>query len=76
MSETIHGHHRHESGDGETIAPVERPYWTRAHRDWRVWAALFFCMAATAIYVLSDDLPFFPGGLRQPPASISSGKTA
>jgi hypothetical protein len=74
MNEVIHGHHRHESGDGEVIAPVARPYWARAHRDWRVWVALFFCMAAITIYVLSDDLSFFPSGIRQQPASISSGR--
>jgi hypothetical protein len=76
MSEIIHGHHRHESGDGKLIAPVERPYWTRAHRDWRVWVALFFCMAAITIYVLSDDLSFFPSGLRHQPAPIAFGKIA
>jgi len=54
VSEIIHGHHRHESGDGEVVAPVQR------HRDWRVWVALFFCLAAIAIYVLSNDLSFFP----------------
>jgi hypothetical protein len=74
MSEVIHGHRRHESGDGEVVAPVGRPYWTRAHRDWRVWVALFFCLAAITIYVLSDDLSFFPSGVRQQPAPISSGR--
>jgi len=76
VSEIIHGHHRHESGDGEVVAPVERPYWTRAHRDWRVWVALFFCLAAIAIYVLSNDLSFFPSGVRQQPEPISSAKIA
>jgi hypothetical protein len=74
MSEIIHGHHRHESGDGEVVPPVHGPYWTRAHRDWRVWVALFFCLAAITIYVLSDDLSFFPSGVRQQAAPISSGK--
>jgi len=69
MSEIVHGHHRHESGDGEVVPPDVptngRPYWTRAHRDWRVWVALFFCLAAITIYVLSNDLSFFPSGVRQ-----------
>ncbi len=39
-----------------------RPYWKRAHRDWRIWIGLFFCLAAIIIYVLSDDLAFMPGG--------------
>jgi hypothetical protein len=36
------------------------PYWRRAHRDWRVWVALVFCMTAITIYVLSDDLALLP----------------
>jgi hypothetical protein len=73
MSEVIHGHHRHEGGEGDVVPPVERPYWTGAHRDWRVWVALFFCMTAITIYVLSDDLSFFPSGVLHP-APISSGR--
>ncbi len=74
MSEVVHGHHRHESGDGKVIPAVVGPYWTRAHRDWRVWVALFFCMLAIAIYVLSDDLSFFPNGTGPQPAPVSSGR--
>jgi hypothetical protein len=64
MSETNYGHSGNEGSaparvhgdaDGE-----QRPYWTRAHRDWRIWVALFFMFAAIAIYVLSDDLAFLP----------------
>ena len=59
MSEMPRSHHQHGDPNGGS---VHRPYWTRAHRDWRVWVALFFMMAAITIYVLSDDLSFFPGG--------------
>ena len=37
-----------------------RPYWKRAHHDWRLWVGLVFMFAAITIYVLSDDLAFLP----------------
>ena len=37
-----------------------RPYWKRAHHDWRTWVALFFMLAAITTYVLSEDLAFLP----------------
>jgi hypothetical protein len=52
MDETNHSHH-HE-------IHAHRPYWKRAHRDWRFWIAVFFIFAALAIYVLSDDLALVP----------------
>jgi hypothetical protein len=64
MSETNFGHHGNEGPDpGSVHSPVDReqrPYWTRAHTDWRVWVALFFMLTAITIYVLSDDLAFLP----------------
>jgi hypothetical protein len=54
MDEMEHGHH-HE-------IHVPRPYWKRAHRDWRFWIAVFFVFSALAIYVLSDDLGLVPRG--------------
>jgi len=64
MSESNLGHHGNEGpdpGNGHQYAAQDRPpYWKTAHRDWRVWAALFFMLAAITIYVLSDDLAFLP----------------
>jgi len=34
----------------------QRPYWKRAHQDWRVWVGVFLIGAAMFIYVMSDDL--------------------
>lgn len=39
-----------------------RPYWKRAHHDWRFWVGMFFMFAAIAIYVMSDDLSLLPLG--------------
>ena len=54
MGELEHGHH-HE-------VHIHRPYWKRAHRDWRFWIAVFFIFSALAIYVMSDDLALVPRG--------------
>jgi hypothetical protein len=73
MEEIKHGHHRHEGGEGELVTHETPPYWKRVHHDWRVWVALFFCLAAITIYVLSNDLSFFPGGQRVPPPAAARG---
>jgi hypothetical protein len=38
----------------------ERPYWRRAHRDWRFWIGLTLMLAAITMYVLSEDLTMIP----------------
>lgn len=55
MSESTHTHHE----EGPHIS-VRRPYWKRAHRDWRFWIAVFFIGAALFIYVTSVDLSLVP----------------
>ena len=64
MSEANYGHHGNEGPAPGGVHPHAdrdpRPYWERAHRNWRIWVALFFMLAAITIYVLSDDLAFLP----------------
>jgi hypothetical protein len=62
VNEIERTHHRHGGPHPDNFEEGHRPYWTRAHRDWRIWVALLFCMAAIVIYVLSDDLAFMPSG--------------
>ena len=38
----------------------ERPYWKRAHLDWRLWVAVVFVFAALAIYIVTVDLSTVP----------------
>ena len=57
--------HQHGPPARDSILHDPDPYWKRAHRDWRVWVGLFFMFAAIAIYVLSNNLSFFPRGQRQ-----------
>ncbi len=66
MSENNYDHHGNEGPDpGSAHHPVAhdpRPYWKRAHHDWRFWVGLFFMSLAITIYVLSDNLAFLPHG--------------
>jgi len=39
-----HPHHGH------------RPYWKRAHRDWRIWFGVIIMLAAMAVYLMTGDL--------------------
>lgn len=74
MIELKHSSHQHGKPARDSIRHDEEPYWKRAHHDWRVWVALFFMMGAITIYVLSDDLSFFPRGQLRPPVSTPAGK--
>jgi|HubBroStandDraft_3_1064219.scaffolds.fasta_scaffold1138819_2 hypothetical protein len=74
MSEGNYGHPGNEGPEHSRAHLGHRLYWKRAHRDWRVWVGLFFCLAAIIIYVLSEDLSFMPGGRPRPPVSNSAGR--
>ena len=72
MNESNYGHPGNEGPERERVHHEQRPYWRRAHRDWKVWVGLFFMLAAITIYVTSNDLSFF--GQSRPPISGSAGK--
>jgi hypothetical protein len=55
MSESKHPHHGEGIPDGQHI-PQDRPYWQRAHHDWRFWLGMSLFVAAITMYVMSDDL--------------------
>jgi hypothetical protein len=74
MKESNYGHPGNEGAERHRPDHDRLPYWKRAHHDWRVWVGLFFMMAAITIYVLSDDLSFFPRGQPRPPVSDARGK--
>lgn len=61
MNDPKHSRHPHGDPNGGHLA---RPYWTRAHRDWRVWLgvilmliAMFIFMAAQTVEVAPTPLP-------------------
>jgi hypothetical protein len=74
MSENQHSHHQHGDPNGGNIHQGQRPYWTRAHRDWRVWVGVVLMIACMIIYLMSDDLALRPRIQAQPPLSSAVGK--
>jgi hypothetical protein len=50
----------HVSEELEIGNHEHRPYWKRAHHDWRFWVALVLMLAAMLIYVMTDDLSIVP----------------
>jgi len=44
----------------ELFLEPKRPYWKRAHHDWKFWVAMFLMFAALAMYILSNDLTHLP----------------
>jgi hypothetical protein len=56
-----HHNHGNEGSEGPRVVHHEpRPYWKRAHHDWRFWLGLVLMLAAISIYVLSENLSFLP----------------
>jgi hypothetical protein len=74
INEIERTHHRHGGPHPDRVKDGQRPYWKRAHRDWRVWIGLFFCLAAIIIYVLSEDLAWMPSGRPRHAVSGAVGK--
>jgi len=52
--------HKHEHAHAHPSKP------RGLHRDWRLWAGVVLALVAMAIYVLSMDESFWPGGSGQP----------
>jgi hypothetical protein len=60
--------------DSEGADHDQRPYWKRAHRDWRLWVVVLLMLTATMIYVLSENLSWRPRGQPQPQPAGAVGK--
>jgi hypothetical protein len=56
------GHERHAEAVSAPLHRQDRPYWRRAHRDWRFWVAAIFIFAAIGVYVWTVDLSVVPRG--------------
>jgi len=74
MSENKRSHRHHGEHDHDSDYQAQRPYWTRAHRDWKFWVALSLMLAAMVIYVMSEDLAFRPHRQTQQSLSGPAGK--
>jgi hypothetical protein len=40
----------------DNVHPSHRPYWKRAHRDWRIWFGVILMLAAMLAYLATGDL--------------------
>jgi hypothetical protein len=60
-------HHAEEVSESGTVQQSNRPYWKRAHKDWRFWIALLLMIAAMIIYVVSEDFAWLPRNRLQQP---------
>jgi len=70
MHDNEHGHHSHEGHD-QHVHRDPRPYWKRAHRDWRFLAAVFLMLVGIGIYVITLDFAAVPRG-QLPPRTAGS----
>jgi hypothetical protein len=70
MNDTQREHQIHRELDSNAAQKERRPYWKRAHQDWRFWLALILMIVAMGIYVMTEDLSIRP----QPPVSGSLRK--
>ena len=74
MSENKRRHRQHGEPDPSGDDHRQGPYWTRAHRDWKFWGALFLMFAAMMIYVMGDNLVLRPRPQPQQARSGTVGK--
>ena len=74
MSEMKHSHPQNGDPNGGNVYQGHRPYWTRAHHDWKFWVALSLMLAAMVIYVMSENLAFRPHSQAPQSQSGASGK--
>jgi hypothetical protein len=74
MSDMKQGHRLQGRPDGNSVQQDHRPYWKRAHRDWRIWFAVFLMVTGMIIYVMSDDFALRPRSQPQQPRSGAVGK--
>jgi hypothetical protein len=73
MNEKKHSHQRHGGPGRDSSHDGQRPYWKRAHCDWRFWVGLVFMFAAISIYVMSEDLVWMPRSQPRQAPSENSG---
>ena len=64
-------------GHGSAHPPADsgpRPYWQRAHTDWRFWIGVALMFLAMIVYVLSGDLAWTPRPSAPQAAPAANGK--
>ncbi len=61
-------HHHHPASEHRGTPPSHRPYWKRAHTDWKLWVAVVLMLIAMMVYMGTIDLAWRPRGQRTQPA--------
>jgi hypothetical protein len=61
--------HQGYGSDHSSIHESHRPYWKRAHRDWRVWIGVFVMLVAMAVFISSNYFALWPR--RQPQSQLN-----
>jgi len=74
MNEAKHIHDPHGGPIAGHVQQHHRPYWTRVHRDRRVWVGVVLMLVAMMIYVMTGDLAWRPRNHSQQPLSGAAGK--
>jgi hypothetical protein len=74
MNEIQHSQHPHGRPNSDSVRGGHRPYWKRAHHDWRLWVGVFLMLVAIIIFVVSEDFAWLPRNQPQQPISGSVGK--
>jgi hypothetical protein len=66
-------HRRFENPNGAELHHGHRPYWKRAHRDWRIWFCVIVMLFAMLVYVATGGLRWrLQGQSPQLPQPISA----
>jgi hypothetical protein len=73
MSQVKQGERQHGDPNGGNVVQARRPYWTRAHRDWRVWVGVVLMLACMIIYLMTNDLAWGPHTQPRQPISSPAG---
>lgn len=74
MSNNNQSHHLQGRSNINSVQKEHRPYWKRAHQDWRVWVAVLLMIIGITIYVLSQNFSSFPRRQPHRPLSGTFGK--
>ena len=74
MNEVQHSNQQHGGPNGGSGHQGHRPYWTRVHRDRRVWVGVVLMLVAMLIYVMTGDLAWRPRNHPPQPLSSAAGK--
>ncbi len=56
MEHKKHEHNPIGRPSADTTIEAHRPYWKRAHHDWRFWVVLVLMIVAMVVYIVSQDL--------------------